>query len=95
MTEASNRFYHREREKLVERLGGVCEECGIDENLHFHHVEPLEEEDRGGGMQHLYRLREEISNGVDVELRCKSCHVEVHRRRDDLEPLSSYMTDDI
>lgn len=95
MSEASDRYYHREREKLIKKLGGECTECGSEEDLHFHHVEPVEEGNRGGGMQHLYRLRKEIDNGVDIELRCKSCHIEEHRKRSDLEPLSSYMTEEI
>ena len=97
MSEASDRYYHREREKLVKKLGGECEVCGEKDpvNLHFHHVEPVEEGSRAGGMQHLYRIRKEISNGVDIKLLCQKCHQQKHNKRDDLEPLSTYTEEEI
>ena len=88
-------YYREKRQELIDKLGGECEECGKKENLHFHHVNPIEIADREGGWQHLYMIMENLENGVEIELRCKQCHIEEHRRRDDLEPLSSYMEEEI
>lgn|SRR5665647_547759 len=33
-------YYHIRRKKLTDYLGGVCVICGMNENLHFDHVDP-------------------------------------------------------
>jgi hypothetical protein len=58
----------------------MCQVCGkvlfLDtETLHFHHVdEDKGHPDVGGGKQHLYLIEEDLSKGVEIELRCTICH---------------------
>jgi len=88
-------YYHEKRKELIEKVsGGVCEkdECIEDraEKLHFHHVEPIEESDREGGWQHLYRIKEDLENGIEIEVLCTHHHIKEHRERTDLTPLTRF-----
>lgn len=49
------------RDKMVERDNGRCQECGFDENLHVHHIEPLSE----GGDPY---------NPDNLITLCRTCH---------------------
>lgn len=62
---------------LRDMLGSVCKVCGVQENLHFHHVRPEEKEfDLSGGFDRPWpQLLEEVKK---CELLCRSCHIEVH-----------------
>jgi len=81
-------YYEKVRKKVTEKLGGECEICGmtqeesIDEysqRLEYHHVNKEDGFETGyGGLNHLLEVRKQIENGVEIELRCKSCHVSVH-----------------
>lgn len=81
-------YYEKVRQQLTEKLGGKCNICGmtqqesIDEygqRLEYHHVNKEEGFESGcGGMNHLMQVRKQVRKGVEIELRCKSCHVSVH-----------------
>lgn len=82
-------YYHEKRRELLKQISGCeceAEECSEDraEKLHFHHVEPIEEADREGGWQHLYRIREELENGKEIEVLCRKHHIQEHREDSDL-----------
>lgn len=87
---------YRERKKAVyiavaanNQLGDIkCADCGevwngFDGDTEIH-VDHLDEEDGhqdvSGGMNHLYRLEEDVREQVPMTLRCKSCHESRHDR---------------
>ena len=53
------------RDEMVERDNGRCQECGFDENLHVHHIQPLSE----GGDPY---------NPDNLKTLCKTCHRAKH-----------------
>lgn len=65
--------YYRRRQMLIDRLGGVCVDCGTDRNLEFDHVDPAQKEfDVSSNWSiNLEDLLSEIDKCV---LRCKPCH---------------------
>lgn len=87
----STSYYYKSRAQLIQRLGGECTDCGKthreaaenDETLEFHHVDPDKGFESGsGGMNHLVNVRQQVENGVEIELRCKHCHVKTHNDDD-------------
>jgi len=84
----STLYYHNAREEFIEELGGECAVCGKtfeqvqsdDGTLEFHHVDPSKGFESGcGGLNHLVKVRKQYrEKGVEIELRCKSCHVSYH-----------------
>lgn len=66
--------YHRIREWAVALLGGVCVECGTDEDLHFDHIDPTTKE---AHLTDLFKSgsRERIDRELaKCQLLCRSCH---------------------
>lgn len=74
-------YYRQRRQKLTQLLGGRCEKCGASDcELHFHHMDF--EEPNGshalGGWQMVYKVEAEISQGINIQLLCRDCHMKVH-----------------
>lgn len=65
--------YHRRRTETIEKLGGVCVDCGSTESLEFDHAKRTTKVfDLGHGWSFSEkRLRAEVGKCV---LRCKECH---------------------
>ena len=59
--------YSMWKEKVKNRDGGICTNCGVNENLHIHHIKSFAQ---------YPELRINVSNGITL---CKECHMEVHR----------------
>jgi len=70
--------YHRKRRALIDRLGGECVQCGSSEHLQFHHVDNGHDTHGVGGWQMLYRVEEDLRNGEEIVLMCRSCHELLH-----------------
>ena len=64
----SSSRWSRIRRRVFDRDGWRCRACGKAGALEAHHVLPLH---RGGDAFDL----------GNIETRCRSCHVEVHRRK--------------
>lgn len=63
--------YHEWRKAVFERDDYTCQNCGQrGGELNAHHIVPYSES---------IELRYEIDNGITL---CKSCHKEIHRRKD-------------
>lgn len=60
------------RDAVLEYLGGRCEYCGSYDNLHIHHIIPLE---LGG--------RNSLGN---LEIACSKCHHKLHKQISELHP---------
>jgi hypothetical protein len=81
-------YYHEYRWELLSDICGfnipMCEQCGrllhVDiDSLHVHHVNHEEGHgDQQGGWQHLYKLRDDFENGVELEVLCHGCHDHRH-----------------
>lgn len=70
-------YYHREREKIIQQLGGKCIACGVTDNLHIHHIRPYNGKNhRGRGA--IARLLEWKKNIDNITLLCQECHKEYH-----------------
>jgi uncharacterized OB-fold protein len=68
------RRYHATRQELIKLMGGVCVECGTDENLEFNHkYGKLWEPRNVCYWQRLKRYRQEFEAG-ELNLLCKSCN---------------------
>lgn len=71
--------YNREwcrayRSRLVEQLGGCCQQCGSTEKLQFHHLKPRTWiASQLSRWQRLAEYKREISRG-EIELLCKPCN---------------------
>ena len=39
MTTPQARYFQREKGKIIDQLGGVCQECGTENYLELHHIE--------------------------------------------------------
>jgi len=86
----STKWYRKKRRKLLKQIhpdgDAVCEECGDaydpadGASLQFHHVDP----DKGlnepgfGGKNHLYKIEEQLEDGVELRVLCVGCHKQVH-----------------
>ena len=68
----ASEYYHREKGKIMDALGGVCYECGTDENLEIHHIIPLAKKNR----PQAERIREwKVSlKKNNLLLLCWPCH---------------------
>jgi len=78
--------YKKYRTELIDELGGNCENCGTEENLHFHHINPEDSHKSGlGGWNHIFKVKNDIKNGVEVVLLCESCHRIIHENEDNFE----------
>lgn len=87
-------YYRQRRKELVERLGGECVECGAINDLQFHHVNPEEGNETGmGGWNHLYAIEEDLENGVEIELLCRECHLNLHNNSENLEEMDHASND--
>lgn len=67
----------KQRQRMLDYLGGCCVVCGVMENLEFHHKNPAEKEVSVG---HLKTRRWEIQK-IELdkcELRCSLHHKEAH-----------------
>jgi len=77
------RDYMRERYQgrmlyCRKKLGNMCSECGVAENLHVHHIDPIKK--KFSISTGAYRMS---LKGLDVELEkcvllCESCHNKKH-----------------
>lgn len=78
MNEYMKKRYTRRRAEAIEQLGGVCVDCGEDENLDLHHLDPSKKSftiARGSSFSEK-RWQEELNKCV---LKCKECHIDEHR----------------
>lgn len=75
MAEYMARRYHVRRADAMERLGGVCVDCGTTEELEFDHAVAA---DKGFSISKLWSVSEKKYN-AEVEkcvLRCRKHHLE-------------------
>lgn len=70
-------YYHREREKIIQRLGGKCIACGTTENLEIHHIWQYNGK-RHHGRGRITRLLDWKNNIDKITLLCRECHREYH-----------------
>ncbi len=61
-----------------QRLGGQCVGCGTSSDLHFHHIDPSTKTLDVTELTHVSMARF-MAEVEKCELRCRGCHVEVHR----------------
>lgn len=93
---ASARHRARMRMATIERLGGRCECCGIDEPLvlEFDHRTPVQRRTNGVRSHDALALCRAILRGddVDVQLLCSNCHTIKTRGNGEygLNPLSLF-----
>jgi len=74
---SSMKYYCMRRAALIESLGGICQNCGDNWKLEFHH--PLGNgQAHIGGWQQIYKLEFEIGNDMPVKLLCQKCHKLAH-----------------
>lgn len=72
-----NGYYHRERAKIIKKLGGKCLKCGRTDNLEIHHIKNGHKEVMSGAGQ-LMRLTEWKKNIDNLSLLCHEHHTEYH-----------------
>lgn len=70
-------YFHREQHKIYEQLGGVCEVCGIKENLQIHHKIPTISGRGRGSLNRLSDWKKELPTG-NLMLVCEQCHLKIH-----------------
>ena len=68
--------YEKERDELVELLGGKCQWCGSNEKLEVHHDNGDRDWDlvKVSCLTRIRRYRKEYEAGVKMYLLCKKCH---------------------
>lgn len=67
--------YHRRRNHAIEKLGGVCVDCGATENLEFDHVN---EKDKSFNVAKAFTSMAEDKLWKEIEkcvLRCREDHL--------------------
>lgn len=72
--------YKRRRSEAITKLGGLCNNCGSNHNLHFHHKNPSEKRftlARGSSYSQK-RWDEEVEKCI---LLCQRCHTNQHESR--------------
>jgi len=70
-------YVKKQKERIIQKLGGKCKICGSKENLHIHHrIKTL----RGEGRGRFERLCDWKRNLNNLELLCKECHMKVEFR---------------
>jgi 5-methylcytosine-specific restriction endonuclease McrA len=75
MVSETTLYYHRERDKIIEKLGGKCRVCGSRDNLEIHHIKPCKRYwTSGGNSGGTVRLRDWRRNFDKLVLLCKRCH---------------------
>ena len=72
-----NVYYHKERAKIIKKLGGKCLKCGRIENLEIHHIRNGHKEVMSGAGQ-LARLCEWKTNMDNLSLLYTNHHQEYH-----------------
>jgi uncharacterized protein YktB (UPF0637 family) len=83
---ATLRKLKREQNRLwaVEQLGGACQKCGAQTNLHFDHVDPATK--RAAISNILLHSRESISAELQkCQLLCADCHKEKTTTNDEYQ----------
>lgn len=79
----TDRHYTSVREFFKWLLGGECYKCGTLFNLEFHHPEePLITKKGRGRDVRMWGWFEAYQNG-NLELLCRDCHMEEHKKRED------------
>lgn len=73
-----HKYYHRERAKIIMKLGGVCQKCACTDNLEIHHIRNGYKATMSGAGQ-LARLCEWKKNINNLSLLCHEHHLEYHR----------------
>lgn len=90
-TERNKKWRRKIRERLIYELGGVCVDCGTDEDLQFDHIIPLTEDQHAwrvliGANARMLLYRREVKEGL-LALRCPRCNT-----RKAKEPKQSTLT---
>ena len=72
MADRSMQWRWRMRQTLIEKFGGRCAHCGLDQDLEFAHTEPtgLKGPSRGS----FYRVRDIMLHPQCYLLLCMTCH---------------------
>ena len=84
-------YYHRERAKIIKKLGGKCLKCGRIENLEIHHIRNGHKEICSGAGR-LTRLFEWKKNMDNLSLLCYNCHKVYHFLvREDVNSLTLFI----
>lgn len=73
-------FQHSNRNRIIDRLGGKCSECGFSRfksALHAHHIDPSKKDPMSHHMRRWAweRVEREISKCI---LLCSNCHSGLH-----------------
>ncbi len=68
-------YYHRERQRIIDELGGKCLRCPETENLEIHHILSLNGNRPNGQLARLVEWRKNMSN---LEVYCHDHHCDVH-----------------
>lgn len=67
------------RQRAILKLGGKCQSCGKEDNLHLHHVKYAEDSPRWDESgEYWKRAKEALEHPERFELLCKSCHNKLH-----------------
>lgn len=83
--------YKNLRQKVIENLGGKCQDCGTTEKLQLHHryyakdsIRPKVHNEAGN--QTVRRVKEAIAHPERFSLLCLSCHNRKEPRLPNLKP---------
>lgn len=71
--------YRKERNEIIQKLGGKCQRCGSKNELHIHHKTKTL---KGAGRGQLRRLRDWKRNINKLGLFCKKCHLELENNHE-------------
>lgn len=65
--------YHEKRGEMIEKLGGKCSKCGLNNGLQIDHIDPAKKTMRVARMTYVgeERRKEEMKN---CQLLCSECH---------------------
>lgn len=78
----SLKIYYKQRDELLNELGGECKLCGKTEDLHCHHIIPLVTNDTKYRQYYHYIRHKDI-----LLLICKDCHIKWHEIKEEYELL--------
>lgn len=84
MKEYMKARYHRIRAEWIDKLGGICIDCGTDQGLEFDHVDAKSKKYHIGKiiMHNQAKVAAEMEKCV---LRCERCHIEKSQREGDVK----------
>ena len=68
-------YFHVERQKIINALGGICAECDSIITLEIHHIDASKKRKVNGSLDRLTEWKENFDN---LQVLCSDCHREFH-----------------